>query len=119
MTTGSTAMAMEIESLRQQLHEVALDWQVTQQQLNILKDELKLISKTIDDPRVDLTMTMSEVILEMKQQLSDHLKREVMLRKLIGEIYCSDDTGPDVMRKIEDTLNDIAELNKENGNAEL
>ena len=85
MTTGSTAMAMEIESLRQQLHEVALDWQVTQQQLNILKDELKLISKTIDDPRVDLTMTMSEVILEMKQQLSDHIKRGVMLRDVVLE----------------------------------
>ena len=74
----------EIESLRQQLHEVALDWQVTQQQLNILKDELKLISKTIDDPRVDLTMTMREVILEMKQQLSDHIKRKMILRSAIG-----------------------------------
>lgn len=75
MTNHYTDVCEEtIESLRQQLHEVALDWQVTQQQLNILKDELKLISKTIDDPRVDLTMTMSEVILEMKQQLSDHIK---------------------------------------------
>ena len=46
----------EIESLRQQLTD--------------LKSELKTIGKAIDDPRTDLTMTMSEVIIEQKKQLA-------------------------------------------------
>ena len=47
----------EIESLRQQV--------------STLKAELKCIGEAIDDPRTDLTMTMSELILEYKQQLAD------------------------------------------------
>ena len=46
----------EIESLRQQLAD--------------LKSELKTIGNAIDDPRTDLTMTMSEVIIEQKKQLA-------------------------------------------------
>lgn len=38
------------------------------------------------------------------KERDDHIKREVMLRKLVGEIYCSDDSGMDVMRKIGDVL---------------
>ena len=34
------------------------------QQLSTLKAELKCIGEAIDDPRTDLTMTMSEVIIE-------------------------------------------------------
>ena len=40
------------------------------QQLVTLKTELKSIGEAIDDPRTDLTMTMSEVIIEQKQQLA-------------------------------------------------
>jgi len=40
------------------------------QQLASLKAELKAIGKAINDPRTDLTMTMSEVIIEFKQQLA-------------------------------------------------
>jgi len=39
-------------------------------QLAALKSELKTIGKAVDDPRTDLTMTMSEVIIEFKQQLA-------------------------------------------------
>jgi len=38
------------------------------------------------------------------QQLAASQKREVTLRKLIGEIYCSDDYSAEVTRKIEDVL---------------
>jgi uncharacterized protein YpuA (DUF1002 family) len=57
MTTGSTALAIENEALRQQLA--------------TLKNDLKLISKALDDPRVDLTMTMSDVILDLRQKLHE------------------------------------------------
>ncbi len=40
------------------------------QQLVSLKNELKDIGKAIDDPRTDLTMTMSEIIVEQKKQLA-------------------------------------------------
>ncbi len=40
------------------------------QQLAALKSELKTIGNAIDDPRTDLTMTMSEVIIEQKKQLA-------------------------------------------------
>jgi len=40
------------------------------QQLSALKSELKTIGNAIDDPRTDLTMTMSEIIIEQKQQLA-------------------------------------------------
>jgi len=40
------------------------------QQLTALKSELKTIGNAIDDPRTDLTMTMSEVIIEQKKQLA-------------------------------------------------
>ena len=40
------------------------------QQLATLKTELKSIGEAIDDPRTDLIMTMSEIILEYKQQLA-------------------------------------------------
>lgn len=53
----SLATAVRVnESLRQQLSE--------------LKSELKDIGKAIDDPRTDLTMTMSEVIIDQKKQLA-------------------------------------------------
>ena len=61
-----------IESLRQQLSE--------------LKSELKVIGKAIDDPRTDLTMTMSEVIIDQKKQLAASQKREVLLRSLIDRL---------------------------------
>ena len=48
MTTGSTAMAMEIESLRQQLHKIALDWQVTQQQLADSQKRETLLRTVLD-----------------------------------------------------------------------
>ena len=56
LTDALASRDAEIESLRQQL--------VT------LKTELKSIGEAIDDPRTDLTMTMSEVIVDQKQQLS-------------------------------------------------
>ena len=43
------------------------------QQLAILKNELKSIGKALNDPRVDLTMTMSEVIMELRQQLAERI----------------------------------------------
>ena len=41
-----------------------------EKQLASLKAELKAIGEAINDPRTDLTMTMSEVIVEQKQQLA-------------------------------------------------
>lgn len=38
-------------------------------ELATLKNEIKLIGEVLNDPRVDLTMTMSEVILELREQL--------------------------------------------------
>lgn len=109
-----------VESLRQQLilkeHQydvmkasaevLAEQCDKMRQQLSTLKAELKCIGEAIDDPRTDLTMTMSEVIVDQKQQLAaaqeeleaerirrfegnrisskeynDSQKREVMLRQ--------------------------------------
>ena len=53
------------------------------QQLSTLKAELKCIGEAIDDPRTDLTMTMSELILEYKQQLADSQNQVTLLRDLI------------------------------------
>ncbi len=53
---GEDMKDLKIESLRQQLA--------------ALKSELKTIGNAIDDPRTDLTMTMSEVIIEQKKQLA-------------------------------------------------
>ncbi len=78
------ARSQEIESMRQQLadtnaavmHEsdVAESYREEadnlRQQLVTLKTELRSIGEAIDDPRTDLTMTMSEIILEYKQQLA-------------------------------------------------
>jgi hypothetical protein len=36
----------------------------------MLKNEIKKIGEALNDPRVDLTMTMSEAILELRQQLA-------------------------------------------------
>lgn len=49
------------EETRKRLHEVALDWQV-------LKAELIEIGAALDDPRTDLSMTMAEVIRDLKNQ---------------------------------------------------
>ena len=71
------ALNEKYESLRQQLDGwIAANspngWiDNLRQQLSTLKAELKCIGEAIDDPRTDLTMTMSELILEYKQQLAD------------------------------------------------
>ncbi|MBK6587961.1 MAG: hypothetical protein IPG22_06560 [Acidobacteria bacterium] len=62
------ACKAEIKSLRQQL--------VT------LKTELKSIGEAIDDPRTDLTMTMSEVIVEQKQQLAAALAEIAKIKEV-------------------------------------
>lgn len=41
------------------------------EKVKVLQAELRRIGEALDDPRVDLTMTMSEVILEMKQKLAE------------------------------------------------
>ena len=72
----------EIESLRQQLelkHEECISFY----------NEAETVIKQRDEAR---------------QQLAASQKREVTLRKLIGEIYCSDDSSAEVTRKIEDVL---------------
>ena len=79
----------EIESLRQQVNNQAVDIVLLRRQVSALekqarsqeieslrlqlaslKAELKAIGEAINDPRTDLTMTMSEVIVEQKQQLA-------------------------------------------------
>jgi chromosome segregation ATPase len=79
----------EEESLRQRLNELAIDWQVLHQQLASLKAELKAIGEAINDPRTDLTMTMSEVIVEQKQQLAAALVaiklKDSLLEQLIAQ----------------------------------
>ncbi len=42
--------------------------QAQQETISVLKNEIKLIGEAINDPRVDLTMTMSEVITETRQK---------------------------------------------------
>ena len=70
------ALNEKYESLRQQLDGwIAANspngWiDNLRQQLVTLKTELKSIGEAIDDPRTDLTMTMSEVIIEQKKQLA-------------------------------------------------
>lgn len=53
---------------------------------------------------VDPVVRQQQEIESLRQQLSASQKREVTLRKLIGEIYCSDDSSAEVTRKIEDVL---------------
>lgn len=77
MITGSTAMAMEIEYLRQQLAE--------------RNTELKRINLALNDDRVDLTITAAEAITELRQQvtlLRDALRELVAVKrhKEISEI---------------------------------
>lgn len=113
---GAASRDAEIESLRQQLEGVVIDseiacedkLEVLRQQLYILKAELKAVGNAIDDPRTDLTHTMSEIIVELKQQLSDvsfrnerlvadyaevaqqlsaSQKREVILRDAVLYVY--------------------------------
>ena len=75
----------EIESMRQQLDGwIAANspngWiDNLRQQLVTLKTEIKSIGEAIDDPRTDLTMTMSEIIIELKQQLAASQKQATLL----------------------------------------
>ena len=62
-----------IESLRKQLSE--------------LKSELKVIGQAIDDPRTDLTMTMSEVIIDQKKQLHAAQADNIRLRAALESAY--------------------------------
>ena len=55
------------------IREAVTEVESLRQQLATLKAELKTISKAIDDPRTDLTMTVSEVIAELRKQLADLL----------------------------------------------
>ncbi len=52
-------------------------------QLAACKDELKAIGQAIDDPRTDMSMTMVEVIQDMKKQLTE----EKQLRRDIEKFY--------------------------------
>jgi len=54
------------------------------QQLAALKSELKTIGNAIDDPRTDLTMTMSEIIIEQKKQLAAARADNIRLREAIN-----------------------------------
>jgi len=56
------------------------------------------------DELTDALASRDAEIESLRQQLSASQKREVTLRKLIGEIYCSDDSSAEVTRKIEDVL---------------
>ena len=47
---------------------------------------------------------------DLREQLADNHKQVTMLRKLVGEIYCRNDAGPEIMRIIEDGLNAITRL---------
>ena len=70
--TTFEALELEVESLRQQLA--------------TLKAEIKSIGKAIDDPRTDLTMTMSEVIIDQKQQLHAAQADNIRLREALDYV---------------------------------
>jgi len=93
----------EIESMRQQLDGwIAANspngWiDNLRQQLVTLKTELKSIGEAIDDPRTDLTMTMSEVIVEQKQQHAAALAACKAKDDIILEVLeCASTTRPPV-----------------------
>ena len=79
--------ADEIAALRQRLNEVATDWQVMHAKLAAYKDELKAIGEALDDPRTDLSMTMVEVIRDMKEQLAVSQHYAQQLREAIEAEY--------------------------------
>jgi chromosome segregation ATPase len=60
----------DVEALRQRVAELEEVRKAHIAQFNALKDELKSIGQALDDPRTDLSMTMVEVIQDMKQQLA-------------------------------------------------
>ncbi len=53
-----------------------------------LEGEIKLIGAALNDPRVDLTMTMSELILELRQQLA---KARTLIERSSAFIICDAD----------------------------
>jgi len=63
-------LACEPSGLNEELKLARQANEFQHQQLASLKAELKAIGEAINDPRTDLTMTMSEVIVEHKQQLA-------------------------------------------------
>jgi len=80
---GAESRESEIESLRQRLI-------LKEHQYDVMKASAEVLAEQCD---------------KMRQQLAASQKREVTLRKLIGEIYCSDDSSAEVTRKIEGVLN--------------
>jgi hypothetical protein len=55
--------------------------EAARQRIALLEKELKQINQALNDPRVDLTLTTAEVILDMKKQLAikeaEHLTTRV------------------------------------------
>jgi chromosome segregation ATPase len=51
------------ETTKKRLHEVSLSWQA-------LRGELRNIGIALDDPRTDLSMTMAEVVKDLKRKLA-------------------------------------------------
>lgn len=70
LTLSSDTYFTERNSARDAWRRVSKERDQLRQQLTDLKSELKTIGKAIDDPRTDLTMTMSEVIIDKNQQLA-------------------------------------------------
>jgi len=117
---GEDMKDLKIESLRQQLAAMtaerdkakAMPMRYRRMEFNAqLQNEIESLRQQLilKEHQYDVMKVSAEVLAEqcekMRQQLADSQKREVTLRKLIGEIYCSDDSSAEVTRKIEGVLN--------------
>ena len=86
-----------LDTLNEELRLARQTNEALRQQVSTLKAELKCIGEAIDDPRTDLTMTMSELILEYKQQLAAALAAIKVKNEAIMEArnwnWLDDDAG--------------------------
>lgn len=83
---GWDDLCQQLNSAGARLETVKMQRDMVKEQLVTLKTEIKSIGEAIDDPRTDLTMTMSELILEYKQQLAD-INAAVMHESDVAESY--------------------------------
>jgi uncharacterized coiled-coil DUF342 family protein len=75
------------DDLRQQVAELEEVRKSDIAKFNTLKDELKAIGEALDDPRTDLSMTMVEVIQDMKKQLAACEKERDDLLATLKHLY--------------------------------
>ena len=99
----------EIDALETSFRNQGLTWNQTNFAVAVIRNYVEPLRQQLDVHEANAKRFI-EADKAMQKQLADSQKREAMLRKLVGEIYCSDESSMDVMRKIEDVLADIDNL---------